>query len=430
MKHKLLVFFIVLALLFTVVPFNTLTVQAKEYSIKDMDEYDASYQSIQDVLNQGWMSLTLGRFYPDKNITRAEFTMILTKFNSQMKEAAKVRKISFQDVDIKDKFGKYIELQKNYVTYYKTRNGNYFKPDNYLTREDALVAIVKILGYDTEDAVASGVESEVDIFELLEDSDKITPALKNAVAIGVTNELIDLYDSGKGVYLYPKKSITRKQLALLLSNAQNSKDFNKGDAEELTEKVLPRDDSESTGQTEQSSSANKESKAPSTTKEKLEPEDKAAASKENYLNIEVNGKNMSYKCGEMSSLTSYLTFKSDKYSNKNSFTFVFGFPSEVEEGDTLIIDSADTNAFFSYPMHINYTNVSGDEYSFGFPLGGGFMSNLQSHRSSKMIIQITGLEGKGGYITGTMEGEIVVDDNESVSFTNGYFRIKLAGSRF
>ncbi|MFT4146276.1 MAG: S-layer homology domain-containing protein [Mobilitalea sp.] len=416
MKHKLLSLLIIVTLLITVVPWNIRTVQAKEYAIKDMDVNDEAYQSVQDVLNQGWMSLTLGRFYPDKNITRAEFTMVFTKFNSQLKEAAKVKKVSFKDVALKDKFGKYIELQKKYVTYYKTKNGNYFKPNNYLTREDALVAIVKILGYDTEDAVTGGVESEVDIFELLEDSDKITPALKNIVSIGVTNELIDLYENSKGIYLYPKQSITRKQLALLLSNAQYSRDYSKGDAEEMTEDVI---------------NGEKDTTDKSNTKTETNTEDKIISEQENYLKIETNGKSMSYTCGEMSSLSSTVTFKSDKYSNKNSFDFVFGFPSNVEAGDTIVIDSKEINYYnYYFPMDIKYTNVSGDIYYFGYPLGGGFLSDILPHSSSKMTIKITGFGGKGGYITGTMEGEIILTDGEIVTFTNGEFCIKLAGSRF
>ncbi len=203
------------------------TVNAKEYTIKDVHEIDEAYESIQDVLNQGWMSLTLGRFYPDKKISREEFAMILTKFNSQMSEASSIKTASFKDVTLKNKFNKYIELEKNYITYYKTKNGKYFKPKNYLTREDALVAIVKVLGYDSEDAVTNGADSEVDLDEIIEDYNKISPALENYVTIGVINELIDLVDIEDGTYLLPKENITRRELAQLLVNANDAKEYNK-----------------------------------------------------------------------------------------------------------------------------------------------------------------------------------------------------------
>ncbi|MDF2543304.1 MAG: endo,4-beta-xylanase precursor [Herbinix sp.] len=216
------------------------TVTAKQYTIKDVTDNDEAYEAIQDVLNQGWMSLTLSKFYPDKYVTRGEFAMILTKFNGQQSEVSKIKKVSFVDVKIDDQYGKYIELQKKYLTYYNTKSGYYFKPKKYLTREDALVAIVKALGYDSDKAMEEGVYSEIDLNEIIEDYDKVSPSLEKYMNIGVVNELIDLVEVDDKTYLNPKKYITRRQMAQLLVNAQDCKEFNI--EEERIDEIITDDD--------------------------------------------------------------------------------------------------------------------------------------------------------------------------------------------
>ena len=123
MKNKILVI-VAFALLLGLIPWNSQSAHAKVYTIKDVDQSDEAYDSIQEVLDQGWMALTLSKLYPDKKVTRGEYAYILTKFNSQLKEATKIKKVTFKDITIKYKYATYIELQKKYLTYYKQKNGN------------------------------------------------------------------------------------------------------------------------------------------------------------------------------------------------------------------------------------------------------------------------------------------------------------------
>jgi hypothetical protein len=135
---------------------------------------------------------------------------------------------------------------------------------------------------------------------------------------------------------------------------------------------------------------------------------------------------MNYKPKDSQGLGSYWSFYSDKYSTNNMFDI--SLPTDIERGDTLTVDStAEYDYFYSYPMTIQYVNSKGERFLFGYPLGhydGG------EHNSSRITVTITGCEGKGGYVTGTMDGEMVLEDGEVITFTNGEFKYKLKASDF
>lgn len=425
--NRLLVILLVLAMSISIsIPYNTVTVQAKQYTIKDVDSGDEAFESIQDVLNQEWMSLTLGKFYPDKYITRAEFAMILTKLNGQLSEVSAIKKGSFKDVSIKDKYGKYIELQKSYITYYKTKNGKYYKPKNYLTREDALVAIVKALGYDTQEAVANGADSEIDLNEIIEDSNKVSSALETYVTLGVTNELIDLVEDGDATYLYPKKSITRRQLAQLLVNAYEAREYNKIDetTDDSSNDETSADASSDEVTTEETDTDSSDTSSNNIkTNNGTSQSDKAYLNNEyGYIKVDLNGKEMIYQAYSSYDLEEEWCFFYDRY--KSGRQFDMELPKSLTVGDSLTNDSAmDADSF---PMRICYIDVNDDYYIFGKPK----KYQATDHKSSKITITITGNEGAGGYISGTLQGQIVLEDGTIVSFTNGVFKQKLKALAF
>lgn len=433
MKYKLLS--IVMAFLFIVGLMPPVSAEAKVYTMKDVDESDEAYESIQNVLDQGWMELVLGKFYPDKYITRGEFTYIITKFCGQLGEAKSINEVTFKDVSLDNQYGRFIELQKKYITYYKRTNGNYFKPKNYLTREDALVTIVKILGYTSEDSFEEGAISEVDIDEIIEDADKITPALINLVTLGVTNKLIDLIEDGDYTYLEPKKSITRRQMAQLLVNAKqydrgsDTDDLSTDGADDSTEELVTDSDSSSdktSGNKNQTSnnSGNSGNNSGNSSGSKS-GNNKSSSTVNNelgYLKVNLNGREMLYKQKTTGNLGSYFDFYNDKYSTNNSF--YIQLPTDIAAGDSITIDSATDSLF--YPMSVQYTNASGENFVFGYPLGnfdGG------KHKSSKATVTITEYTGKGGYVSGTIEAELIFSD-ETITFSGGEFRFKLNQSSF
>jgi hypothetical protein len=103
-----------------------------------------------------------------------------------------------------------------------------FKAKEYITREDAAMAIVKVLGFDTDQALLDGVESEISIEDIIADYNLISPANMKFVEIAVINELIDFrMDANGTLYFDPKKTITRFDLADLLWNAKQKRDYMK-----------------------------------------------------------------------------------------------------------------------------------------------------------------------------------------------------------
>ena len=204
-------------------------VYAKDLTIRDMSPADPAYSTVQWVVDQGCMSLTLGRFYPGKFVKRSEFAAIVTKMSGRGSNLQNPKMPSFQDVTDQNQFYKQIETTKNYFVAYKSNTGKLFKPNSYLTREDAMMAIIKVLGYDSDAAVGSNDNTDVSIEDIIDDAGNVNPALMKYVAIGVSNELMDLRYTSDKTFFDPKRNITRRDLALLIYNAYQKKDYNAGE---------------------------------------------------------------------------------------------------------------------------------------------------------------------------------------------------------
>ncbi len=196
---------------------------AKVYKISDVISSDEAYEAIQNMLNQKYMTLVKDKFYPAKNVTRGEFSMMLTRMNGDLTTLSNPSTPSFKDVPKSDQFYRYIETEKSFIPAF----GTTFKPKSYLTREDAAYAIVKAMGYDKEEAIQDGVEPGVDLDEIIADYSKISSKLRQYVAIAIANDLIDVSTMGDEDFFEPKKSITRKQLAVLIDNALDHGDYTK-----------------------------------------------------------------------------------------------------------------------------------------------------------------------------------------------------------
>lgn len=197
--------------------------EAKDFTIKDVPKTDEAYDRIQWVLNQEYMNLATGKFLPNSSVKRGEFAAILTKVDGEASTLSRTQTSSFIDVQPKDPFFKYIETEKSNMTFFKNTKGKLFKPNSYITREEACLSIVKIMGYDKADA--SQVDTEVSLDEMIKDAGKVSPAVEKYVTLAVQNDLMELREAEDGSYLDPKSNITRKQLALFLYNAYQNKDF-------------------------------------------------------------------------------------------------------------------------------------------------------------------------------------------------------------
>lgn len=198
---------------------------AKEITIKDVLETDETYSQIQWVLDQNYMSLSLGRFLPNNYVKRNEFALILSKLVGDVASLSNPVKPFFTDVKRNDQYYRYIETEKQYMSYSKNGKGYVFKPNTFLTREEAALSIVKIMKYDSDEALSELANSELSLDSMVQDANKVTPAFQKYVAIAVQNQLVDVRQDGTDLYFDPKKNITRKQLAAFIYNAKQNPDF-------------------------------------------------------------------------------------------------------------------------------------------------------------------------------------------------------------
>ena len=219
---------------FVILSMAVSTVQAAVVSLKDVDVNDPSQDKIMWAIEQGYLKPVLGRFFPDKNVNRGEFAFILSKVSGDTIKLKNPTKATFSDVTKTHQFYKYIETMKTYINSFKgTGSTKLFKPKSYITREDAAMAVVKLLGFDSDEALMDGVESDISIEEIITDNNKISKANMKYVEIVVVNELMDFrMDDDGNIFFDPKKSLTRKDLAGLLWNATQQRDYLKEQYEE------------------------------------------------------------------------------------------------------------------------------------------------------------------------------------------------------
>ncbi len=210
-------------------------VQAATSTLKDIDVNDPASDKVMWAVEQGYMKPVLGRFFPDKKVNRGEFAYIIWKVTGL--KLINPSQQSFTDIGKTYQYYKYIETMKKYINSYKASDGTKtFKPKGYITREDAAMAVVKMLGFDTNEALLDDVESDISIEDFIVDANKITKANLKYVEIAVVNELMDFTMNDNGdIYFNPKNVLTRKELANLLWNATQLRDYYKTDYDEDTD---------------------------------------------------------------------------------------------------------------------------------------------------------------------------------------------------
>ncbi len=149
-------------------------------------------------------------FKPNSTITRAEFAkMMVLALNLTVKETETP---TFKDVYSNNWVYPYVESAKYYLTGFRTPSGDYFRPNRKAAREDMAVALVKALGYTSQNP-------DMSILEKYSDSSSISPNLRKYVAIAIEQKVMQGYSQGKsGKMLFkPQVPLTRAESAVLLS---------------------------------------------------------------------------------------------------------------------------------------------------------------------------------------------------------------------
>lgn len=149
-------------------------------------------------------------FNPDGTVTRAEFAKMMVRTLDL--DLYSPSKPTFDDVNKKNWEYPYVESAKNYLTYYKTSAGNYFRSTQPSVREDMAVALVKALGYQNEDV-------DLDILDQFADANEITPSLRKYVALSVEYGLMKGYPKNDKLYFGPMGNLTRAEASTLLYRA-------------------------------------------------------------------------------------------------------------------------------------------------------------------------------------------------------------------
>lgn len=205
----------------------------KSYSqtFKDVPKSYWAFSYISEMVSRGVLSgYPDGYFYPENNITRAEFAKIMTcAAGLTIDEKAGT---NYDDVIWDDWSVPYIEAAKYYLSGYTTPDGSiYYFPDDLALREDIAVALVKLKGYST-----TGYDLSI-LQAMFTDWQSISEGARKYVSVAIDQGLISGYDDRT---FRGQQGITRAEAATLLWRAYQYGNGNK--SFELVPEVIEKPD--------------------------------------------------------------------------------------------------------------------------------------------------------------------------------------------
>lgn len=198
--------------------FTLPTPDADNYSqtFWDVDESHWAYGYIEEMADRGILDGYDGCFYPDANVTRAEFAKIMTAAAGL--ELSTSYNQTFEDVYWNSWCFPYVETAKYYLSGYYIDSKNYYKPNDIALREDIAVAMVKLKGYFENDYSSDVLQS------MFTDWASISSGAQKYIATAVKKGLIDGYDDDT---FRGQQGITRAEAAALIWRAYQYGNDNK-----------------------------------------------------------------------------------------------------------------------------------------------------------------------------------------------------------
>lgn len=157
-----------------------------------------------------------GNFYPDNNVTRAEFARIMTSASGLPISTPQTR--DFSDVATDAWYAPYIHAAYPYLSGYQIYGGNYYKPDTPALREDIAVALVKLKGYDT-----LGADESI-LTTMFTDANSISSEARKYVAVALERGLVSGYEDNT---FRGQDSISRAEATAMLWRAYQYGNDNK-----------------------------------------------------------------------------------------------------------------------------------------------------------------------------------------------------------
>ena len=167
-----------------------------------------AYDAIMRTTEKNWFGgYPDGNFRPNNSITRAEALKVFVMFLGL--ELEDVTESSFYDVDTSVWYAPYIEAGKDLFPTHTTIQGKRpFNPDMPVTREDTIYALVKSLGCNV------GVKYvDQSVLNMFNDQNSISGDVKAYFAIALSHELVSGYPDGT---IRAQAALTRAEFATLL----------------------------------------------------------------------------------------------------------------------------------------------------------------------------------------------------------------------
>jgi len=167
---------------------SNINTDINEYnSFLDIDNNHWAYEYIRTLTEKNIINgYSDGTFKPDNNVTRAEFSKLLS-----LTADIKIKNnINFNDVNNNDWYYEYIQLLSNYMNNYD----NEFKPNNNALRNDIIIAIVKLKNYNLENVDLSVLDKFTDV-ENNSDNIYIAAAIENNIINGFEDNTLRLSNS-------------------------------------------------------------------------------------------------------------------------------------------------------------------------------------------------------------------------------------------
>lgn len=187
----------------------TLTVPTeKPFPFTDVSTSDWCYSSVNYVYQKGLMGLSGTRFYPENNVTRGEFAAILYRLSG----SPSVTNITdnFYDVYSWTENANAIIWASNAGIIYGTSSGGkltgYFKPNNYINRQDMATIMYRYAKYRGIDVSARKSITGYNDYSSI--SKYARPYLQWTSAVGIL--------SGSNNYMNPKSNATNSQCASII----------------------------------------------------------------------------------------------------------------------------------------------------------------------------------------------------------------------
>lgn len=183
----------------------------------DINHRPWAVEAINSMASKGYLKgVGNSLFKPDNNCKRCDFVIATVRMLGL--KATELKRLNFKDTSSFDYYNVYLQIavDNNVVS-----NTNNFRPNDYITREEAALVIYRGL-------IATGKIKPIssDVLKYLNykytDASKINDNYKTAIATLTENGLMKGTTNASKSKFEPKSKITRAQMAVLLNNVSKT----------------------------------------------------------------------------------------------------------------------------------------------------------------------------------------------------------------